>query len=174
VAAPSECASEVKAFLEKRFADMRGLPAGCRLDDVATELGVRARSDTGVLGEQPRQVSFQMAVASGYTDPIRVWCDQAVLLMLDAEYPEPSGGWPALRAALGPPEAKLDYHWDVVNVAGGEWVYPSRGLSVFLAPALDTVVRIAAFTPTSLAVYRRMVRPVSRGEEHRIPASRGP
>ena len=168
--APSECASEVKAFLEKRFAQLRGLPAACRLDDVATELGGRAAPDGGWLGEQGRQASFRAAVVPGYADPIRVWYDQGALLMLYADFPEPPGGWTALRAALGTPEAKLDYRWDVVTVAGGEWVYPSRGLSVFLTPSLDRVVQIADFTPTSLTAYRRSLRPMSEVEEFPLPA----
>jgi hypothetical protein len=170
-AAPSDCASEVRAFLGKRFAELHGLPPACRLDDVATALGGPAASDTGWLGEQPRRASFRMAVVAGYADPIRIWHDQGGLVMLDAEYPAAPGGWPALRAALGAPDAKLDYRWGVVTVAGGEWVYLSRGLSVFLTPALDTVVRVAAFAPTSLAAYRQTLRPVSRIEELPVPAS---
>ena len=167
--APSDCAAEVRAFLEKRFAQLRGLPAACRVDDVATELGGRAALDSSCLGEQRRQASFQVAVVPGFTDPIRVWYDQGGLLMLYADFPEPPGGWTALRAALGSPEAKLDYRWGVVTVAGGEWVYPSRGLSVFLTPALDRVVQIADFAPTSLTAYRRSLRPMSEEEEFPLP-----
>ena len=110
-AAPDGCASEANAFREKRFAELHSLPGVCRLDDVVTALGVRPGPDSGWLGEQSRKVSFQVAVVPGYAEPIRVWYDQGVLLLLDGEYPEPAGDWTALRAALGPPEAKLDYRW---------------------------------------------------------------
>ena len=62
----------------------------------------------------------------------------------------------------------------VVNVVGGEWVYPSRGLSIFLTPALDRVIRVAAFAPTSLAAYRRSLRPLSRLEELPLRPGGGP
>ena len=110
----------------------------------------------------------------GFAEPIRVWSDQGVLLLLDGEYPEPPGDWTALRAALGPPEAKLDYRWGVVKVAGGEWVYPARGLTIFLTPTLDNVVRVATFAPTPLAAYRQSLRPVSQLEERPLRPGGGP
>jgi len=173
-AAAGDCASQVKAFREKRFADLRGLPAACRLNDVATELGVRPGASSGWLGEQQRQLSFQVAVVPGFAEPIRVWYDQGFVLLLDAEYPEPPGDWAALRTALGPPEVKLDYRWGVVNVVGGEWFYPARGLTIFLTPALDKVIRVATFAPTPLATYRQSLRPVSQLEERPVRPGGGP
>jgi hypothetical protein len=172
---PDDCGAAVKAFLEKRFAELRGLPGACPVGDVATQLGAEARPDSsGWLGERAQQASFRMAAAPGYSEPIRVWHDRGALLMLDAQYPEPPGGWQRLSAALGPPEAKLDYRWGVVTVVGGEWVYASRGLTVFLTPALDTVIRLLAFTPKPLPAYRQAMRPVSREEEWPVPKESGP
>ena len=80
------------------------------------------------------------------------------------------GGWDALRAAIGTPDAKLAYWDDVVESKDGQWVYPARGLAVFTTLADTEIPRVAVFPPTTVATYRaRLVRGMKPLREIEVP-----
>jgi len=54
------------------------------------------------------------------------------LALFDATTPDLDGGWPALSADLGPPEATFDWIFGTVAMPAGELVYAKRGLTIFL------------------------------------------
>jgi hypothetical protein len=83
-----------------------------------------------------------------------LWHDSSNVLAIELETPRPAGGWDALRATLGVPDAKLAY-WDgVVESKDGQWVYSARGLDVFTTLADTEIARVVAFPPTTVATYR--------------------
>ncbi len=69
---------------------------------------------------------------------------------------EEPGGAPAdLVAALGAPEAKLPYRiWGFVQPSG-QWVWASRGLAAYVDASGAAIRRVAVFSPTDVATYRR-------------------
>ena len=55
---------------------------------------------------------------------------------------------------LGPPEAKLPYSLWGFTHATGQWVWPSRGIVIYVDPKNTTIEHVGVFAPTDLATYR--------------------
>jgi hypothetical protein len=151
------CESVFRDFGARRFADWSGLPRDCAI----SQLAAASRSGmpgvgSGRIGK--RAAEFRTFKIDGFPHAVRAWFEGDTLLMLDAEYPDPSGTLAAEIEKLGEPEARLDSWWDVLNLKRAEWVYASRGLAAFINPDNRTVLRLLAFPPASLADYERNFR----------------
>lgn len=165
------CATAIRNLAAGKIAEAT-LPATCTFAEAADVLAglAQARDATGTLGTDRVQVRWR-AIATGISgDRLRLWHDGLNVLAVELEVPRPAGGWDALRAALGAPDAKLAY-WDgVVESKDGQWVYPARGLAVFTALADTEVVRVVAFPPTTIATYRaRLARATEAPREFEGP-----
>jgi hypothetical protein len=56
---------------------------------------------------------------------------------------------------LGVPDARLSYTlWGFTHPTG-QWVWPARGVAVFVDPNNATIDHVALFAPTELATYKR-------------------
>src|SRR5687768_9493645 len=108
MAAYSTCRDSLMAFRAKRFDTWAGLHPGCTLEDVTGMFPLlNANAGTGYLGD--RKVEFRMIVVEGYSHPTRAWFENETLLLLDADYPDISGGLPNLLQRLGEPEQRFDF-----------------------------------------------------------------
>ncbi|HEX4453518.1 MAG TPA: hypothetical protein VH143_21755 [Kofleriaceae bacterium] len=164
------CATAIRNLAAGKFADA-ALPA-CTLGDATAALGALAgaRDATGSLGTEHVQVKWR-AIESGIAgDRLRLWHDGANVVAVEIESPRPAGGWSALRATLGAPDAKLSY-WDgVVESKDGQWVYATRGVAVFTALADTELARVVAFPPTTVATYQaRLARATEAPREIEAP-----
>jgi len=160
------CESVLQAFGARHFADWTGLEPGCAKARVAAVFpswlpGIGA----GQIGDRAAQ--YHMLEIAGYPRPVRAWFDDDILLMLDAEYPDPAHVLAGDIEALGEPEARLDCWWDVVSLARAEWVFAARGLAAFINPDNRIVLRVLTFPPVSLAEYERSFRVSWRSIEFR-------
>ncbi len=81
------------------------------------------------------------------------------LVMFDGMTPQLDGGWPALAADLGAPEATFDWIFGTVAMPAGELVYAKRGLTIFSNPENGAVAYITAYVPTTVDEYARLLRP---------------
>jgi hypothetical protein len=149
------CRAALSAFAAKRFADAPPLPAGCALADVADLLVPQAASDgTGLIGRDYRKLEYRSVAVAGYPDLVRAWHDGGKVLLVDAANPGISDSdWRKLRDALGPPDARADFRFDVLDVKAGHWIWAARGLALFLSLGDDGVVRVVQFPPTTAARY---------------------
>jgi hypothetical protein len=66
--------------------------------------------------------------------------------------------FPGLLVKLGEPAAKLDFIFANVELKAGEWVYPERGLTLFMNPENGYLLRVAAYPKTTLEHYRKDLR----------------
>lgn len=165
------CADAIRNLADGKIADAR-LPPNCTVAAAtrAIDALARARDATGALGSDRVQVRWR-AIETGIAgDRLRLWHDGEHVLAVEIEAPRPAGGWDALRAALGAPDAKLAYWDDVVESKDGQWVYPARGLAVFTTLASTEVARVVAFPSTTLAMYQarlaRGIEPPREFEAH--------
>jgi hypothetical protein len=94
-----------------------------------------------------------MLVVPGYDHPVRIWLDGPQALLLDVQYPTFSSEISVLLKELGEPEAKLDYVWGTLPIDGGEWVYPNRGLTLFMPANHLSVFHLAVFLRTTMQTY---------------------
>lgn len=151
------CDSARGAIEARRFVGWRGLPAGCRPEQLA---GVAFDDDWGVraLGEARAPARMRLLDVAGYYRPLVTVRDGAVV-MIDGMNPQLDGGWAALEADLGAPEASRDFVFGTTPMAGGERIYASRGITVFVNPDNQLVVHVALYAPTTVTDYLARLRP---------------
>ena len=159
-----DCAAIRQAIEGRQFVGWRGLPAGCAagdlFDDFPTDLTDRP---TRPLGDEFRPAVFVLLTLPGYYRPMASLRDGA-LVLVDGMNPELAGGVAPLLDDLGEPAARFDWHYGTLPIAAGEWVYPERGITVFLNTANNKALHIALYQATTLKDYQRTLRPHLRKE----------
>ena len=152
-----DCKATLRILADRDFRRWPGLPAGCSLTDVTSAFPL-LNDGVGltILGEQ--NADFRMVMVDGYDSPVRVWSNDDLVLMLDIEFPQLSTSLDALLAEIGEPEAKLDSFLSTLRLEQNEWVYPSRGLTLFINPDNDVLLRLAVYSPTTLDVYKKELK----------------
>lgn len=151
------CDDARAAIHARRFVGWRGLPPGCapeRLFDVAFDetWGVRR------LGADRDTARMRLLELGGYYRPLASVRDGTVV-MFDGTNPELDGGWSALAADLGTPEATHDFVYGTVTMPGGERIHAARGITIFLNPENQMVLHIAVYSATTVDDYTRRLRP---------------
>jgi hypothetical protein len=155
----------------RELRSFEGLSSSTSLDDVAAVFDLdRSWRGEGVLGSAKHRTRWLSAAAPGFGWGVRVWADDDAVVLLDATDLTLAEELASLLGALGEPEAKLDSYQGTLEIAGNEYVYPRRGLTLYVNPDHDALLRFAVFSPTSLALYRQNLRLDLRMK--RLPPSR--
>lgn len=151
------CETARHAIAQRRFLGWRGLPAGC---DPTALVGVGFDETWGLrkLGDKFQPARMRLLEWPGYYRPL-VSVRDGVVVMIDGTNPELDGGWAALAADLGAPEATRDFVHGTTPMAGGEHIYASRGITVFVNPDNQFVVHVAVYPATTVADYLERLRP---------------
>lgn len=153
------CLVALKAFAWPDLSKWHGLP-DCTVADVANVFAVPQDGwrGSGYVGEENRELSWLSVSGGGFLDSIRVWLDGDKVVMMEA----PVCGRPeelkALVGKLGAPAAKLDSYFNNALLEKSEWVYPDRGLVLFVEPETHALLRVAVFAPRTLDEYRKRAR----------------
>lgn len=150
------CLEARSAIEARRFNRWQGLPAGCTADEL---FGLPLDSSWGEasLGENFGLTRRRLLNIAGYYRPMAYVRDGAMALF-DAMNPVLDGGWAALAADLGTPDAQLDWVHGTLAMPGGERTYASRGITIFLNPENDFVVHVSVYVPTSVDGYVQRLR----------------
>lgn len=166
----TDCQSAIRKFGERDLRGWAGLPEDCSFEQI-TAVFPLANEGVGIsrLGETKKQ--FHLTLVNGYAHPVRAWIDGSRVLLLDTRLPVLATGLDELEKSLGEPDIKLDYDWGTLKLDGGEWVYASRGLALFVVPSNRNLAHLAVFPATSteeyLAKYRvhlgKRLKPLSKG-----------
>jgi hypothetical protein len=136
-----------------------GLPPGCRPHELFPELP-DSTSDWAQrpLGDGFERAAFALAELPGYYRPT-VSARDDVVVLFDGMNPELRDGFEALAADLGAPAARLDYRHGTLPVPDGEWIYGSRGLTLFVNTTADTALHVALYPTTTTEEYLEALRP---------------
>lgn len=147
-----DCKSALEAITSRRVEDFRGLP-GCRLGDVekAFKSPASAKRHTK-LGDRGRAASFVNFMVDGYGEPVSAWYDGDSVFMISIEHPELAEPTSEVLQSLGEPAGKFDFSVnDAVRIEAGVWVWPDRGLALYVNPKKDNYLfRLAVFASTTL------------------------
>ena len=151
------CRAAFDAFARGDLRNWQGLPPGCELSGIADSdtLGRRAEG-TGMLGQG--RASYRMIAVEHYSEPIRVWHVDGNILLMDVRYPVISPDLKELLESLGKPEALLDSHFSSIVMEKSEWVYATKGLSLFINPDNFLLLRLAVYHPTTVDGYHHKLR----------------
>jgi len=155
-----DCSTTKKRLAARDFVGWRGIPANCDAADLfgspPADLASRPRRN---LGDEFVPAQLWLLDLPGYYRPIASLVDGR-LVLFDGMNPELAGPFAALRDDLGTPAGRLDWERGTLTISGGEWVYPERGITLFVDPdAANTALHVAVYHATTLDVYRRTLRP---------------
>lgn len=149
----------LRAFANRALRSFTGLASPTSLDDVAKVFRLdRSWHGEGLLGSAEHRTAWYSATADGFAHGVRVWAEDDAVVLIDAADLDLAEPLPLLLDALGEPDAKLDSFLGTLEIAGSEYVYAQRGLTLYVNPATAILLRIAAFAPASLAHYQRDLR----------------
>lgn len=150
------CDATLDSFLRKELAALPALPRNCTLDAIGGRLQLGTVDRRGFLGQEPREAMYRGAQAAGYDEGIQVWHREGTVLKLVADLPG-LRDVPALLAALGEPEARLDFYPSTLPKLRerGVWVYGNRGLALFMSGDNQNVIRVEVFPPMPATDYQR-------------------
>lgn len=151
-----DCEAVLQTILAKDFTQWHGLPATCRISDIVSLFSLSKGVGSGRLGDA--KVNFRTAAVDGYSRPIRIWFEEERILLIDIAQPEIIPDLDHHLAVFGAPDVKLDSYLSTLLLNESEWVYLSRGISFFINPATQVLLRVAIFTPTSLEKYKAKLR----------------
>lgn len=171
-AAGGSATDALRRFAARDFAGWAGLAVGTTVADVAAVFEIDDVPQPATLGSQRREAGWVTVEAAGYERGIRVWIDAREVVLLDGPDPELPKGLFSLLEQLGQPEVRLTSYLGTLPIEGSEWVYPSRGIAIYLNPETMLPLRIAAFVPTTLAIYEARLR--LDLETRRLPLPRRP
>lgn len=159
------CQRALAPLVRRELISLRGLPAGCTPEDVATALGPSGSPSRGRLGDPARDVQLRFYRVDGWKQEIRGWYEHDRLLLVDLDRPDPPEGWQAFVQSLGEPDGRLDYAWRIHTLRDAEWIYASRGLAIVVKPDPGLILRLALFAPTTVDHYAHDLRFISEYRE---------
>jgi hypothetical protein len=146
-------------FAGRDFREWKGLAPNTSLADAAAVFTVDdGWRGKGRLGDDRREATWVSAAVDGYDKAVRIWLDLDRVILMDAESPTLATDLPTLLQTIGAPEAKLDAYLGTFLIPESEWVYPGRGLTLYVNPENGILLRLAVFVSTTPDVYRRSLR----------------
>ena len=173
MAAPERLAPAVAAFVAREPRAWPGLVEGVTLDDLEEYLPVdRTFTGAAPLGERFELADWVAGLHDDFPDGVRVWLRGGQVVMLDAQRMDLTDPAGEILAGLGDPAARLDAFLGPIAAPGSEWVYPERGLTLFVGGEGAWVDRILGYTPASLEDYVARLRPHTRVDP--VPDIGGP
>jgi hypothetical protein len=149
------CQDARSAIEARRFVGWNGLPPDCTPLEL---FGIPPDAELGFRRLGSAEARQRLLELPGYYRPLASIRD-GVVVMLDGTNPELEGGWPALQGDLGEPAAKEDFAHGTYEIPRGEWIYPDRGITVFVRSDATVVVHVAVYAPTTLERYLAELRP---------------
>jgi len=162
----NSCTDLAQQILDTNWSDWKGLPGNCRLKDLQptwTPAGDGAEGQSK-LGAARKKHPFRTYQHPNWFQPARVWHQDEQLLLIEITYPRVEQV-AELLDLLGSPAGKLDYYFRRMEYPEGAWVYPDRGLALFMNGTADQVLKLLLFESLSLEAYTEDLHPA--GEEGR-------
>lgn len=155
----SACVLALKAFTLSNLSQWTGLPP-CTVGDVgrAFQIAGDGWRGSGHVGDEHRPLTWVSASGGGFPDSIRVWLDGDAVELMETEVLGQAAEAKALLSRLGAPAARLDAYFSDVLLHRAEWVFPDRGLTLFIEPETGALLRVAAYPRVTLEEYRRRFR----------------
>jgi hypothetical protein len=152
------CDKAQKMIIARDFRAWHGLPNGCDwtawTGPVPTDWQEVMRRPLGSSFRLGYQLFFELP---GYDDLSLAYADGRPILF-EARYPQ-IVAYDTLLQTLGQPAAKLDWDFGTLPLPKGEWVYPQRGITLFMGQSHQTAYHIVLYPATTLKDYQENLRP---------------
>jgi hypothetical protein len=163
----SDCQEALQHFSSREFSDWHGLPEGCTITEARKILKLSDGYGTGHLGQEAKPAYFATAELDGYVNVVRAWYRDEKVVLIKGGYPSLTVDLAALLKSYGEPEAKQDYYQGVLEIKAGAWVYPQRGITLFMNVDSTLLAQVAVYPATSLRDYVAQLAPQEKQREFR-------
>ena len=151
---PNTCQAALKAIAVRDFRTWHGLPQDCSYAEFDARFARMSDGHAvGNLGRTARMVSYRTHVVSGYKTGVHAWFEDDIIQLIELNFPSLPHPSSELSRSLGPAAAKIDYNLDIAVIPGGAWIYPNRGIALFVDGPLGEVMKIGVFHPCDLEYY---------------------
>lgn len=154
---PSVCATIRKAIETRNPSAWNGLPAECKaielFDGIPADVADRPRRLLGT-----RTATWVILQLGGYYRPKASFVDGA-FVMFDAMNPELAVKGPELLKEFGAPAARENWWYGTLEMKRAAYVYPKRGITLFMNSETGRVLHVALYHPTNLAGWNSQLRP---------------
>lgn len=149
------CEDAIQMIQNRDFRNWRGLPSGCNWPSAHDERSADPREwwVRKLRGHLDSAWTENVDLA-GYYQP-RFTYHRGDLMLFDGRNPELSCTSAELLEALGEPAAKLDWDAGTLPLPGMEWVWPERGIALYLGGDADHVSHVALFAATTSEEYKK-------------------
>lgn len=155
----NNCQNAVEQIRQLDFEIWDGLPVDCQLKELINLESIDVREyPIRHLGKKMVEVHSVLLDLPGYYRPT-VNLRNGKVVMFDAMNPVMTGNLETLKAHLGKPALTLDWHYGTLPLEKGEWVFPDKGITLFLNSTFDKVLHIALYHATSSRDYLNKLRP---------------
>jgi hypothetical protein len=149
----------LQVFAQLNFAGWQGLPEHATLADVVQLFPLNSDwTGAGRLGSDQDEHPYVYANIPGFETPVRVWLQDDEVTLMDVERPAAAGGLDVILRHIGAPDAAEDSYLGTLLLEKSEWIYASRGLTLFVNPENQTLLRLAIFCPSTLDHYLKHLR----------------
>jgi len=153
------CRTLVEALGAGSFHQWQGLARACKESLLAAFPADPPGEGRTSLGSEGHRVAVLMRRVPNQRHPLEVQLLDGEMVRADLESPALTGSLPDLLEALGEPTARLPYYWGAIEIEDGQWLWPGRGLALYLDDSRTRVNRLAVFAPTDVAGYQHDLEP---------------
>lgn len=153
------CNSALENIESRNFTTWTGLPADCDWTTLVGDLPANwADTPERSLGSNFLRGKMLMANIEGYMRASFSFVE-GIPVLFEAKGPELQGSLSDLMENLGSPKAKLDWDFGTLPCPESEYVYPSKGITLFLSTDKTRVFHIGLYASTTLDHYLENIRP---------------
>lgn len=153
------CTSALEKIKNRDFVDWTGLPANCDWSSLVGDLpSIWDEVPERYLGSSFLAGKILMADLEGYMRASFSFREGDAVLF-EAKGPELQTPVSDLIENLGVPETKLDWNFGTLPCLKSEYVYPSKGITLFLSTDKTRVFHIALYPSSTLDNYLEKLRP---------------
>lgn len=158
------CETELKRLDSGDWRGWSGLPAGCGPQQLAAVFQGGDTVIPGRLSGQPTPLRIYRSV--NQKEEIHAWFDDAHVFLLTLDSPTTDMAADSILQAWGSPEKKL-HPLVGMHADAPQWIYASRGFTVFVRERDGGIARVAAYRPSSVEYYEQYLGATDK--KHYVP-----
>jgi len=153
------CNSALENIKNRNFITWTGLPTNCDWTPLVGDLPSNWEdTPQRSLGSNFRSGKILMANLEGYMRASCIFAE-GTLVLFEAKGPELQTPLSDLIENFGVPKAQLDWNFGTLPCSKSEYVYPTKGITLFLSTDKTRIFHIALYTSTTLNDYLENIRP---------------
>ncbi len=152
---PKPCQLLIDLLTRGDLEAWQGWPTGCDWASLEAVANFAKPGGHTIAGEKRHVTQVRRTTLSNLSSPLVVWHREGVVVRAYLQYPKIDDAAQFIKK-LGEPRIKLDSYFATVPTlkAKSEWVYPSRGISLFMSTDQSKVVAVAVYPETTVERYK--------------------